>query len=274
MTDDTSPSPRRKLPFRAWLWEKPAAAESGGRRRLRIFCRIVAIFLREFERDAIPLRASALTFTIILSMVPMLALSTAVLKGFGAGGQMRKAAHNLINTMEPRQPAAATVPGVVSPGQPPVVTPTENGPPPRPATLTIHLKTAVDTVFNSVERTNLTTLGMFGLAALFITVISVLSTIEDAMNVVWQAESGRALGRKIMDFLALMLLLPLAVNIGVAAMAALNSEAALAILEHIFPVEWAGPLLVRLLSSSFLVMTLVLLYRFLPNTRVPLFPAL
>ncbi len=244
---------------RSWLWQKPAGADTTAKNRLRTFCRIIAIFLREFDRDAIPLRASALTFTIILSMVPVLALSTAVLKGLGAGNQMRTAAYHFIDTLDPPETA---------PAPPPVAGRSA------PKTLSSHLKKAVDTVFNYVDKTNFATIGMFGIAGLFFTVISVLSTIEQAMNVVWQADSGRPLGRKVMDYLALMLLLPLAVNIGVATMAALHSETTLDILRHIFPMEWAGPLLVQVLSFAFLVMTLLIPYRFLPNTRVPLYPAL
>lgn len=253
-----------KEPFLAWLWRKPSADESSLRQRLRTICRIVFIFVREFTQDAIPLRASALTFTIILSMVPMLALSTAVLKGLGAGNQMRAAAYQFIETLDAPQDALTESPPAAAPA-------TDQS---QPKSLTSHLKKATDTVFDYVDKTNFATIGIFGIAGLFITVISVLGTIEQAMNAVWQAKSSRAMGRKIMDYLALMLLLPLAVNIGVAAMAALQSNTTLDILQHIFPVAWAGPLLVRLLSYSFLVMTLLILYRFLPNSRVPFFPAL
>ncbi|MDH4320470.1 MAG: YihY/virulence factor BrkB family protein [Desulfobulbaceae bacterium] len=257
-------SAQGRTSFRSWLWQKPSSADATTKTRLRTFCRIIAIFLREFDRDAIPLRASALTFTIILSMVPVLALSTAVLKGLGAGNQMRAAAYHFIDTLDPPESAPTTAPPATTaaPG------------PNAPKSLSSHLKKAVDTVFNYVEKTNFATIGMFGIAGLFFTVISVLSTIEQAMNVVWQTDSGRPLGRKVMDYLALMLLLPLAVNIGVATMAALQSETTLDILRHIFPMEWAGPLLVQVLSFAFLVMTLLFPYRFLPNTRVPLYPAL
>lgn len=53
---------------------------------LHAIVRIVLIVVQEFQRDAITRRASALTFTVVLSLVPTLALGTAVLKGLGAGG--------------------------------------------------------------------------------------------------------------------------------------------------------------------------------------------
>ncbi len=256
----------KKEPFLAWLWRKPCRDETTMTQKLRTTCRIIAIFIREFIQDAIPLRASALTFTIILSMVPMLALSTAVLKGLGAGDQMRAAAYQFIDTLDAPEDLS---PEISVP--PPNSAENEES---QPKSLTSHLKKATDTIFDYVDKTNFATLGIFGIAGLFITVISVLGTIEQAMNAVWQAKSGRSMGRRIMDYLALMLLLPLSVNIGVAAMAALQSKTTLDILQHVFPMAWGGPLLVRLLSYSFLVMTLLILYRFLPNSRVPLFPAL
>ncbi|MDH3393495.1 MAG: YihY/virulence factor BrkB family protein [Desulfobulbaceae bacterium] len=271
-TDSSQFLANKKEPFIAWLWRTPTNTEPILQQRLQTTCRVIAIFIREFAQDAIPLRASALTFTIILSMVPMLALSTAVLKGLGAGNQMRNAAYQFIETLDSQESIEIpTAPPTV--GETPKDMATDEKAAP-PQSLTSHLKKATDTVFDYVEKTNFAALGIFGIAGLFITVISVLGTIEQAMNAVWQAESGRAMGRKVMDYLALMLLLPLAVNIGVAAMAALQSESTLSILQHIFPMAWVGPLLVRLLSYSFLVMTLLILYRFLPNSRVPVFPAL
>ena len=44
----------------------------------RILVRICLITLREFQRNNLSLHASALTYVILLSLVPMLAMSTAL----------------------------------------------------------------------------------------------------------------------------------------------------------------------------------------------------
>jgi len=88
--------------FTAWVWTVPGPDEP--RRRsvnlVKAFLRIHYIFIREIHHDRITLRASALTFTIVLSLVPVLALGTAVLKGLGGGNQMRQAAYRFIAQIE------------------------------------------------------------------------------------------------------------------------------------------------------------------------------
>ncbi|MCW5214684.1 YihY/virulence factor BrkB family protein, partial [Desulfobulbus sp. US5] len=69
--------------------------------RLRSLFRILLIMVHEFSNTHIALRASALTFSIILSMVPLLAMSTAILKGLGNGNQMRVAAYRFIDQLDP-----------------------------------------------------------------------------------------------------------------------------------------------------------------------------
>jgi membrane protein len=253
--------------FRIWLWREPVAGEDAASRFLRAALRITIVYWHEFWRDDILLRASALTFTVILSIVPVLALSTSVLKGLGAGDQMRKAAYQFIDTM------AASTAVQAPPGQ--AKEPAAEAAKQQSArTFASHLKRAVDTIFDYVNRTNFATLGIVGLIGLFITVIMVLAAIEDAMNVVWNAKKGRPIGRKVMDYLALMLLLPLAVNIGMAAMAVFQSKKTSLLIERFFPVAWAGPLVIHLLSIILLIAILTIFYRFLPNTRVNFRPAL
>ena len=74
---------------------------------LRCWLRIFFIMRHEFVETSITLRASALTYAIVLSMVPMLAMSTAILKGLGSDNQLRIAAYRLIDQLEPNHGAPA-----------------------------------------------------------------------------------------------------------------------------------------------------------------------
>ena len=47
------------------------------------FVRVLLISLHEFKKNNLSLRSGALTFTIMLSLVPMMAMGTAVVKGLG-----------------------------------------------------------------------------------------------------------------------------------------------------------------------------------------------
>ncbi|MDH3329577.1 MAG: YihY/virulence factor BrkB family protein, partial [Desulfobulbaceae bacterium] len=165
---------------------------------LRSWFRILFIITHEFNETAISLRASALTYSIVLSMVPMLAMSTAVLKGLGSDNQLRIAAYKFIDQLEPEQqrktPDAAGAAGQFLPDldsrEPTGDRPSaeqesilqENlaaqGPVPEqksPESLTTHLRNAVDTIFDYVDRTNFAALGAFGIIGLLLTVILVLS---------------------------------------------------------------------------------------------------
>jgi len=243
--------------------------------------------VRESQHDRITLRASALTFTVVLSLVPMLALGTAVLKGLGAGDQMRQAAYTFIEQFAPESPAATP---------PPDLPDTQNNQDTGPAAqvqpsladsetsqqadeeklqgLTSHLRRAVDQIFDYVDRTDFTTLGTFGILGMVLAALGVLGSIEQSMNAIWQTTTGRALGRKIIDYMALMILLPISVNLALATAATLQSPTLQAYIQDFLPMLWLERYLIRALPIGILIITFTLLYQFLPNTRVGFLSAL
>jgi len=263
----------------AWIWSGPEPDGQRWLKSLKIAMRIHLIVFQEFQRDLITLRASALTYTVVLSLVPMLALGTAVLKGLGAGGQMREAAYKFIDQLELTvSPAEESGEQITSTAGPAPAQQTDKersaAAEPVPKDLAVHLRRAVDQVFDYVDRTNFATLGAFGILGLVIAAIFVMSSIEQAMNVIWQAESSRPIGRKIMDYLALMILLPVSINTVMATMATLHSHALLIRLQGVMPATWLGPFLLNMVPIVLLVATFTILYRFLPNAKVKIFPAL
>jgi membrane protein len=261
-----------------WIWSTPEPDEQKWLNLIRIITRIHFILFQEFQRDFITLRASALTYTVVLSLVPMLALGTAVLKGLGAGDQMREVAYKFIdqldlsvNPVEESEQQITPAGGPFPDRQPGRDTATAAEP--SPNSLINHLRKAVDQVFDYVDRTNFATLGAFGILGVVIASIFVLGSIEQAMNAIWQAESSRPVGRKVMDYLALMILLPVSINTVMAAMATLQSQVLLVRLQVILPGTWIASFLLNLIPIILLVATFTILYRFLPNTRVKFFPA-
>lgn len=252
-----------------WVWTYPDDIDSAWKSSLQAVLRTIFIVLHEFRQDRIILRASALTFTVILSMVPMLALGTAVLKGLGVGDDMRNAAHVFVDQLELSEAISAKFPFKFKtpdepeeknqePGSIKIDKQTERN-------LTGHLHRAVDEAFNYAERTNFAALGIFGILILLITVILMLDSIEKAMNAIWQSPYERSMGRKIMDYVALIILLPITINISFAAKAALYSPALLSKIEKIFPQALYLLSIVPLLIA-FTVFTL--LYSYLPNIKV------
>ncbi len=279
----------------SWIWSSASTEDSGSKSLLRATLRVHIIVFQEFLNDKIPLRASALTFIVVLSMVPILALGTSILKGFGVGGKMRDTAHSFISTLETT--ARMPMPGIFLPktnpetplpetqeqadninmldmitnpalsqdsDQPPVSGKTGDDQP--IVSFTGHLNKAVDLVFDYVDKTNFAALGAIGILILLLIVFSVLNSIEDTMNAIWQTKGKRSAGRKMMDYLALMLIMPLAIYLGVAAMAILQSKTLLSMIQRWLP--WVGPQLLNLLPMLVIVATFTIFYSFLPNTRV------
>jgi membrane protein len=134
-------------------------------RRVATFCEAVA---RRFLADQCLMRASALAYTSLLSIVPLLALMFAVLKGLGAQ-------HRLEPVLLSR--------------------------------LSLDQETT-DLIIGYIDRTNVSTLGTLGAAMLVFTVVSVLGTIEASFNHIWRVAQHRSPWRKVSDYLGVVLLTP------------------------------------------------------------------
>ncbi len=257
-----------------WAFDREHG-KSSGTDTIRSIVRVLVIMVKEFVNTNITLRASALTFTIILSLVPLLAMSTAILKGLGSGDQLQTVAYRLIDQLDPQyqpaKPGSATrqnsLPPADSTDQAGAATTT-----PEPS-LNTHLHNTVDTIFNYVDNTNFAALGAFGIAGLLIAVIMVFSSMENAMNSIWHTRRGRSLFRKIMDYLALLILLPISINIAIAGDAILESPRIMGYISTVIPSDWVVQMLFTLLPFAFITLSLMLMYLFFPHVRVKTFPA-
>lgn len=241
----------------AWLDD-----DRPGRSRLasvaRRLLRIAVITFREFRRNDLSLRASALTLTILLSLVPILAMSAAVIKGLGGDNHLHQLASEGLAILE--QQAVPPAP--------------DAGPAPTESTLLDHLRTAVETIFDYVDRTNFAALGGIGTLAFVLSILLVLHQVEEAMNTIWQVAAGRSFLRKLSDYITLLVLMPLAVNVGFAASALIERPELLTRLDAYIPVLWLEGQLLKTIPVIVIALALWVLYLFFPNTRVRPLPAL
>ena len=74
------------------IWRIRLRDLAKGRRFLIKYLRVVIIAAKEFIDDRCPLRASALTFYSLLSIVPIVAMAFAIAKGFGLQKHLEDAA--------------------------------------------------------------------------------------------------------------------------------------------------------------------------------------
>ncbi len=124
---------------------------------------------------------------------------------------MREAAYRFVDQIEgtspqsiarqePKASAASTADSGLTPS--PEANNESNAPLSTNTKIQGHLHLAVTKIFDYVERTDFAALGAFGIIGLVIAVLSVLTRIEQAMNVIWRATAGRPMGRKLMDYLS------------------------------------------------------------------------
>jgi membrane protein len=77
-----------------------------------------------------------------------------------------------------------------------------------------------------------------------------------------------------MDYLALLILLPISINIAIAGDAVLQSPKIMGYISTIIPSAWAIQMLFKLLPFAFITLTLMMMYLFFPHVKVKTLPAL
>ncbi|MBT8346398.1 MAG: YihY/virulence factor BrkB family protein [Desulfofustis sp.] len=231
-------------------------------RWLHKIARILLISLREMNENVLTLRAGYLTYAMLLSMVPILAMSTAVVKGLGGGDQIRELAYSYINTLERTSTDFSISPSNEIASE----TQGEEGAETQPD-LTTQLRAAIDKIFNYVDKTNFATLGTFGMVGIFLSVILVLGQIEKSLNVIWKVKDGRSILRKVADYIALMILFPISINVALASGTMLESQTLSMHLDQFLPMDWLQTLLLKGVPILFLSLTLYVIYIFFPNTK-------
>lgn len=154
------------------IWRIRARQAKGFRGKCIRLLRIFLISFSQFSSDKCSLRASALTFYSLLSIVPVLAMSFGIAKGFGLEKLLRE---KLLENIQ---------------GQQEVLT---------------RIITFAETM---LENTKGGLVAGVGVALLLWSVIQVLGNIESSFNDIWGIKKQRSLGRKFADYLSLMLIVP------------------------------------------------------------------
>ncbi len=157
------------------IWKVDLKQLNWYRRVLIKTLRTFSLAYRGFNEDKVNLRASALTFYSILSVVPILAMGFGVAKGFGFEEKLKLILEQNLK------------------GQEEVAT------------------WLIDFAGNMLNSVQGGWIFGIGLVFLFWTVMQVLGNIENAFNSIWQVKRSRYLFRKFSDYLAIMLIAPVLV---------------------------------------------------------------
>ena len=173
------------------VWNLPGS-EKGSMSFLARIIRVGHLLFRGYIDDDLTIHASSLTFVTLTSLVPILAVGFALVKGFGMGTDQ------LDSLLEVEWVAQM------------------------PETF----QTFVQQILDIVNNTNFFALGWIGLAFFVLTAVLVLANVEKSFNRVWGVAKDRSLLRQITNYTSVLVLVPLLLGVagGLKAQMAINQK--------------------------------------------------
>jgi membrane protein len=202
--------------------------------RLHDVSRWAYLVVHGFMRDQCLIRASALTYTTILSVVPFFAVAFSISKGLG-----------LQNTNFMRMALEQLTAG----------------------------KTAVvDQILVYINNTNVQTLGFVGMGMLLVSVFLVVGNVEKAFNTIWGVK-GRSLWRKFTDFFSVTLVAPVVMALSSSLAVGAYEGSALYKLMQSLHMDFVAVAAFKAAPLVIIWFLFTFTYMFFPNTRVKFIPA-
>ena len=196
--------------------------------------RILIATVRDIGEGLPTLRAMGLVYTTLLSIVPLLAVSFSVLKGFGVHNQVEPL---LLGLLEPLGEQGVEI---------------------------------TNKIIEFVDNVNVKVLGSLSLVFLFYTVISLLTKIEQALNSTWRIQESRGLIQRITEYTSIIMVGPVLIFAGVGLTTTISTSFvanALASMEGYGTLIW---LLGKLTSFLLITGAITFIYILVPNERVKL----
>jgi len=196
--------------------------------------RILLLATRGFGQDQCPLRASALTFYSILSIVPVVAMAFGIAKGFGFQEILE---NQLMEKFSGQEDVMIRV---------------------------------VDFAHSLLENTKGGMIVGIGIIVLLWTVIKLLAHIEGSFNDIWDVKKSRSYGRKFSDYLSIMLISPLLIIMSSSATVFITTKIAL-ITEKVALIGMFSPMIffmLKLIPYCLVWILFIFTYILMPNTKV------
>jgi membrane protein len=209
-----------------------------------------ALVVRSFVKNRAPVRASALAYTTLLALIPILALvvsvtSALIQKNDAQSAQtMQKLVDKLITTAAPQLNLMEKA---------------------DPEQTAVKRATIVENIMSYVTSISSGKLGVTaGLALVFIA-ISVLSTVESTFNDIWGVTRGRTWFARIVQYWAAITLGPLFLITAIGLTTGSQFSAVQKWIEH---APFIGTFVVKMLPFVVLSLFLAAFYRLMPATKV------
>jgi len=215
-----------------YIWQKDIKNLARWRAVSIIFLRIIYAVGNDLVSGLISLRAAGLVYTTLLSLVPLLAVSFSVLKGFGIHNQLEPLLLHLLAPLGSKGPEI------------------------------------VDQIIRFVDNIKVGALGTLGLVFLLLTVLSLVKKIETAFNYSWRITTTRSLIQRFSNYLSVILVGPVLIFTGIGITASVNNST---IVNDILMIEPFGSLILlvgKILPFLLMLIVFTFIYILVPNTRV------
>ncbi len=203
-----------------------------GARLVIMAFRVLRAGIRDMFQGELQVRAASLVYSTLLALVPLIAVSFSVLKGFGVQNQLRGWMGQLFESVGSDQEAI------------------------------------VDQIITFVDNMDVGVLGGVGLAILFYTVFSLIRKIEAAVNYCWRTYQGRSFGEGFLRYISIIIMGPVVLFAAMTMSASITNEPLYQQLSGIpglaTLIDWGG----QLLPYGMQVIVFTAIYYFLPNTYV------
>jgi membrane protein len=220
------------------IWDEELSALPRWKAWLIKSVRICYAAVRDVMEGELTLRAMSLVYTTLLALVPLLAVSFSVLKGFGVHNQLEPLLLNFLSPMGER--------GV------------EIG----------------SKIIGFVDNVKAGVLGSLGVALLIYTVISLIQKIESAFNYTWRVKQSRVFTQRFSDYLSIILIGPVLIFAALGITATLTSTTIVQKLVAVEPFESMLQIVSHLLPYLLIITAFTFFYIFVPNKKVQFTSAL
>jgi len=194
--------------------------------------------VRDMLSEQISLRAMSLVYTTLLSIVPLLALSFSVLKGFGVHNQLEPL---MLSMLAPLGAKAEQVSGQI---------------------------------LSFVSNMKVGVLGAVGLGVLLYTVFTLMHKIVSAIDFTWNNQGNRSFAQRFTDYLAMLMIGPVLMFSVAGGMAGIVKTETIQALLEIEIFSLAYEVVLYWLPFGLIVMGLSFIYWFFPGIRVRWYAAL
>ena len=215
------------------LWQARRGEQPAAQWLLIRLMRTVILSFQGFTRHHGPLRASALTFFTLLSLVPVAAMAFGIAKGFGFEKRLQQ---ELLGKFSAQEEVVTQV---------------------------------IEFAQNMLTNTKGGMIAGIGVVVLFWAVIKVLGNIESSFNHIWGVRS-RTFIRKLSDYLTIMLVCPVLVIMSGSVTVFITSQVS-AISGRFELMQMVGPAIyvgLKVLPYTLIWILFTLTYMIMPNTRV------